>query len=154
MKNMFLGLVFVALTFSACGGAGAPNNFSGALELPPGKEFNQALAIDVGACFLDNGVCADGNANNKIVTINAKQGDTKVPFSITDLKSGNYYILVLDGQRNAIGGLIDGSEKPIMISPPKSGVKIIIAPSQLQSVVVQQKFLSNIGMLERKLLSG
>ncbi len=138
MKKVFLGLAFLTAVLTACPGAGAPNVFSGALELPAGSAFNTAVRFDVGACFVVNDSCDPTNANTKRVPINAKAGDTKVSFSITDVKPGKYFIVLVDQNEQAIGGLIDAQEKFISISPPNTNLKVIIAPSQLQSSILEQ----------------
>ncbi len=134
MKKVFLGLVFVAATLTACpgsGGAGGPKNIAGSLQLPAGKTFTAAITLQVGACFIEANVCTDSNPNNKIVSINAKKGDSQVPFSITDLKAGNYYVVLAD-DTGPVGGYIDNSEQYIAVTPPKSDVKMTIKPSLLQ----------------------
>jgi hypothetical protein len=138
MKNVVLGLIFVAVTFSACGGAGAPKNFSGAFELQTGYTVTVGQSFQVGACFLESGTCNRGNANNKVVTINAKVGDTKVPFSILDLKTGDYQIILADSADTLIGGLIDASENFVTVAPPKSDLKITIKPSLLPKFMPPQ----------------
>ena len=134
MKKVFLGLIFVAATLTACpgsGGAGGPKNISGALQLPTGKAFTAAVTLQFGACFIEANTCTDSNPNNKTVTVNAKKGDSQVPFSITDLKAGNYYV-VLGDDTGAVGGYIDNSEQLIAVTPPKTDVKVTIKPSLLQ----------------------
>ncbi len=136
MKKMFLGLVFLVVSLTACPGAG-PGNFSGALELPAGKVFNQDIGFAVGACFVVSGKCDSEHPNSKAIVINAKVNDSKVPFLISDLKSGGYFIIVFDQDKTPIGGLINAAEDFVLISPPKNDVKIIIAPSQLGGAVLR-----------------
>jgi hypothetical protein len=134
MKKAFLGLVFVAATLTACpgsGGAGGPKNIAGSLQLPAGKAFSAAVTLQVGACFIEADKCTDGNPNNKIVNISAKKGDSQVPFSISDLKAGNYFVVLADST-GAIGGYIDNNEQYIAVTPPKTDVKVTIKPSLLQ----------------------
>ncbi len=134
MKKVLLGLVFIAATLTACpgsGGAGGAKNIAGSLQLPAGKAFTAAVTLQFGACFIEANTCTDTNPNNKIVTVNAKKGDSQVPFSITDLKAGNYYV-VLGDDTGLIGGYIDNSEQPIVVIPPKTDVKVTIKPSLLQ----------------------
>ncbi len=134
MKKVVLGLALLAATLTACpgsGGAGGANTISGALQLPAGKAFTAAVTLQVGACFIEANACTDSNPNNKIVNINAKKGDTQVPFSIGDLKAGNYYVVLADNT-GAVGGYIDNNEQYIAVTPPKTDVKVTIKPSLFQ----------------------
>jgi hypothetical protein len=132
MKEVFLGLVFFAATLTACpGGAGGSNTLSGALQLPAGKAFTAAVTLQVVACFIEANTCTNNNPNNKTVNINAKKGDSQVPFSLSDLKAGSYFVVLAD-DTGPVGGYIDNSEQYIAVTPPKTDVKVTIKPSLLQ----------------------
>ncbi len=133
MKKVVLGLALLAATLTACpgGGVGGANTISGALQLPAGKAFSAAITLQIVGCFIEANTCTNSNPNNKTVNISAKKGDTQVPFTLSDLKAGNYFVVLVDSS-GPVGGYIDNGEQFIAVTPPKTDVKVTIKPSLLQ----------------------